>query len=64
MTTSLGIAATTAVIRALLQNAIPSAQLFGVRHPYVEAGLAKATVRRLATRLGLHGIAELPAAPA
>ena len=30
MTTSLGIAATTAVIRALLQNAIPSAQLFGV----------------------------------
>ena len=30
MTTSLGIAATTAVIRALLQNAIPSAQLSGV----------------------------------
>ena len=30
MTTSLGIAATTAVIRALLQNAIPSAQLVGV----------------------------------
>ena len=30
MTTSLGIAATTAVIRALLQNAIPAADLFGV----------------------------------
>ena len=42
---------------------LEAAQLFGVRHPYVEAGLAKATVRRLATRLGLHGIAELPAAP-
>jgi hypothetical protein len=30
VTTSLGIAATTAVLRRLLQNAIPSAQLFGV----------------------------------
>ena len=30
MTTSLGIAATTAVIRALLQNAIPATELFGV----------------------------------
>jgi uncharacterized protein len=34
-----------------------------VRHPYVEAGLDKAAVRRLASRLGLAELAELPAAP-
>ena len=42
---------------------LDAARLFGVRHPYVEAGLAKETVRQLAAHLGLHGIAELPAAP-
>lgn len=35
----------------------------GVRHPYVEANVDKATVRRLARELGLGDIAELPAAP-
>lgn len=35
----------------------------GVRHPYVEAGIDKATVRALARRLGLDDVAELPAAP-
>lgn len=35
----------------------------GVRHPYVEAGIDKAGVRRLARGLGLGGIAELPASP-
>lgn len=35
----------------------------GVRHPYVEAGVSKATVRAIARRLGLGEIAELPAAP-
>lgn len=35
----------------------------GVRHPFVEAGIDKATVRRLAARLGLGTVAELPAAP-
>ncbi len=34
-----------------------------VRHPYVEAGLAKADVRALAHRLGLPALAALPAAP-
>lgn len=34
-----------------------------VRHPFVEAGLAKADVRALASRYGLHDIAELPSAP-
>src|SRR3989442_2951323 len=34
-----------------------------VRHPYVEAGLDKHSVRRLARELGLHDVAELPAAP-
>jgi uncharacterized protein len=34
-----------------------------VRHPYVEAGIDKATVRQLARRLELRDLAELPAAP-
>ncbi len=34
-----------------------------VRHPYVEAGLAKSQVRALARRLGLPELAELPASP-
>ena len=34
-----------------------------VRHPFVEAGLAKPAIRSLAARLGLGAIAELPAAP-
>ena len=35
----------------------------GVRHPYVECGIDKPAVRAIATRLGLHDLAELPAAP-
>ena len=35
----------------------------GVRHPYVECGIDKSAVRAVATRLGLHDLAELPAAP-
>jgi uncharacterized protein len=35
----------------------------GVRHPFVEAGINKAEVRRLAARLGLGAVAELPASP-
>jgi uncharacterized protein len=35
----------------------------GVRHPFVEAGIGKAAVRRLAARLGLGAVADLPAAP-
>ena len=34
-----------------------------VRHPYVECGIGKSVVRAIATRLGLHDLAELPAAP-
>lgn len=34
-----------------------------VRHPYVEAGLTKDEVRRVARALGLDDISELPAAP-
>jgi uncharacterized protein len=34
-----------------------------VRHPYVEAAIDKATVRRLAERFGLADLAALPAAP-
>jgi len=35
----------------------------GVRHPFVEAGIDKATVRQLAARLGLGAVAELPSSP-
>jgi uncharacterized protein len=35
----------------------------GVRHPFVEAGLAKVDVRAQAQALDLHDLAELPAAP-
>jgi uncharacterized protein len=35
----------------------------GVRHPFVEAGIDKATVRRIAAALGLGDVAELPASP-
>jgi uncharacterized protein len=35
----------------------------GVRHPYVEIGVDKDTVRALARTLGLGTVAELPAAP-
>lgn len=42
---------------------LDAARNHGVRHPYVEAGLTKSAVRRLAAHLGLGDIAELPAAP-
>ena len=34
-----------------------------VRHPYVEASIDKGMVRAIAASLGLHDLAELPAAP-
>ena len=34
-----------------------------VRHPYVECGIDKSAVRAIAATLGLHDLAELPAAP-
>jgi uncharacterized protein len=34
-----------------------------VRHPFVEVGAGKDTVRAMARELGLGGVAELPAAP-
>jgi len=35
----------------------------GVRHPFVEAGMAKSDIRVFARALGLGDVAELPAAP-
>jgi len=35
----------------------------GVRHPFVEAGMAKSDIRVVARTLGLDDVAELPAAP-
>ena len=40
-----------------------AASQHGVRHPFVETGIDKATVRQLAARLGLGAVADLPAAP-
>jgi uncharacterized protein len=42
---------------------LEAARAYAVRHPYVEAGIGKAAVRRLAAELGLGVLAELPAAP-
>jgi len=42
---------------------LEAAEEHGVRHPYVEAGIDKTEVRRIAARLGLDDVAELPAAP-
>lgn len=42
---------------------LEAARIHNVRHPYVEAGLAKRDVRRLAADLGLAEYAVLPASP-
>jgi pyridinium-3,5-biscarboxylic acid mononucleotide sulfurtransferase len=42
---------------------LDAAHAFGVRHPYVEAGIGKVGVRELARTLGLGEVAELPASP-
>ncbi len=42
---------------------LDAAKNHGVRHPYVEAGIDKNSVRALARHIGLGDIAELPAAP-
>ncbi len=40
-----------------------AARNHGVRHPFVDAGIDKKTVRAIAHHLGLEDIAELPSAP-
>lgn len=42
---------------------LQAAKEHGVRHPFVEAGIDKATVRAVARALGLDEAAELPSAP-
>lgn len=42
---------------------LEAARAHGVRHPFVEAGIDKRTVRALAAELGLGALAELPSAP-
>jgi uncharacterized protein len=42
---------------------LDAAKNHGVRHPFVEAGIDKPTVRAIARHLGLGAVAELPAAP-
>ena len=42
---------------------LEAAREWGVRHPYIEAGVDKAEVRRIARRLGLAEVADLPGSP-
>ena len=42
---------------------LEAARMHSVRHPFVEAGVNKATVRLIARQFGLGHISELPAAP-
>jgi uncharacterized protein len=42
---------------------LEAAREHGVRHPFVEAGIDKATVRAIARELGLGELSELPASP-
>lgn len=42
---------------------LQAAKVHAVRHPFVEAGIDKQMVRRIAARLNLGEIADLPAAP-
>ena len=42
---------------------LDAAREHGVRHPFVEAGIDKATLRRIAAAIGLGAIAALPASP-
>ncbi len=42
---------------------LEAARAHAVRHPFVEAGIDKRTVRALAAELGLGSLAELPSAP-
>jgi len=42
---------------------LSAAKNHGVRHPFVEAGIDKKTVRAIARQLGLEDVAELPSAP-
>jgi uncharacterized protein len=42
---------------------LAAARDYGVRHPWVEAGIDKGTVRAIARSLGLDELAGLPAAP-
>ncbi len=42
---------------------LEAARRHAVRHPFVQAGIDKRTVRALASRLGLGALSELPSAP-
>jgi uncharacterized protein len=42
---------------------LTAAETFAVRHPFVEVGIDKQTIRLISSDLGLGDVAELPAAP-
>jgi uncharacterized protein len=42
---------------------LDAAREAGARHPFIDAGVGKATIRALARELGLGDLAELPASP-
>lgn len=42
---------------------LDAARAAGARHPFIEAGVDKATIRAMARELGLGALAEIPASP-
>lgn len=42
---------------------LDAARAYGVRHPYLEAGIGKSSVRALARTLGIGELSDLPASP-
>jgi uncharacterized protein len=42
---------------------LKAAENFAVRHPFIEAGISKAAIRRIAGRFGLRDLSELPSSP-
>lgn len=42
---------------------LEAARQYGVRHPFIEAGMGKEDIRTLARIFGLAGVSELPASP-
>ncbi len=63
LTSSLIISGTNLDDLADYRPGLDAADKAGVRHPFVEAGIDKPGIRKLATYLGLGDLADLPAAP-
>ena len=63
MTSSVILSGTNTDDLAEFRPGLKAAENFGVRHPFVEAGIDKQIIRRLAAQYGIGHYSELPAAP-